>query len=128
MAPALSTVKLEDEDVKRLILEALEVIRSDDFDCYFELFADDAVWMMPSSYHDVHLDEARSFYRFTKKFRLDQEASVDELVTAGDWAFVRISFDWLLAEWRKQFEHSRRCLRRSNAGWLVANRFELVAS
>ena len=45
MAPALSIVKAEDEDVKRLILEALEVIRSGGFNCYFELFADDAVWM-----------------------------------------------------------------------------------
>lgn len=71
MAPALSTVKAEDEEVKRLIPEALEVIRSDGFNCYFELFADDAVWMMPSSYHDMHLDEARSFSRFTKKCRFD---------------------------------------------------------
>ena len=35
MAPALSIVKAEDEDVKRLILEALEVIHSDGFNCYF---------------------------------------------------------------------------------------------
>lgn len=96
MAPALAKVSEEDEAVKALILEALDVIRSDDFDRYFELFTDDAVWMMPSSFKDVHQDEARSFYRFTRKFKFDQETAVDEVVVAGDWAYVRVSFDGYL--------------------------------
>ena len=61
-----------------------EIIRSDDFDRYFDLFTDDAVWMMPSSYEDIRIEEARSFYRFTSKFRFDQETQVDELVITGD--------------------------------------------
>ena len=96
MAPALARVRQEDEAVKDLILRALNVIRSDDFDRYFDLFADDAVWMMPSSFSDVHRDQARSFYGFTRKFRFDQETAVDEVVVADDWAYVRVSFDGYL--------------------------------
>ncbi len=96
MAPALSNVDIEDQSVKALVLSALEIIRSDDFDRYFDLFTEDAVWMMPSSYGDVHAEEARSFYGFTSKFRFDQETTVEELVVADDWAFARISFDGYL--------------------------------
>ena len=96
MSPALARVRAEDEAVRSLILEALDVIRSDDFDRYFDLFADDAVWMMPSSFNDVHQTEARSFYRFTRKFKFDQETSVDEVVVSDDWAYVRVSFNGYL--------------------------------
>ena len=96
MAPALARVQEEDEAVGSLILEALDVIRSDDFERYFDLFTDDAVWMMPSSLKDVHQEEARSFYRFTRKFKFDQETTVDEVVVSGDSAYVRVSFDGYL--------------------------------
>ena len=96
MSPALARVREEDEAVKSLILEALEIIRSDDFDRYFDLFTDDAVWMMPSSFNDVHRDEARTFYRFTRKFKFDQETSVDEVVVSGDVAYVKVSFNGYL--------------------------------
>ncbi len=96
MAPALARVRTEDEAVKSLILEALDVIRSDDFDRYFDLFTDDAVWMMPSNFDDVHQTKARSFYRFTRKFKFDQETSVDEVVVSDDWAYVRLSFNGYL--------------------------------
>lgn len=96
MAPALAKTSDEYDRVKSLILRALEVIRSDSFDEYFDLFSDDAVWMMPSKYQDVTKDGARKFYRFTRKFRFDQMTSVDELVIAEDWAFVRVSFDGFL--------------------------------
>lgn len=96
MSQTLAKIRAEDEAVRKLILEALEVIGSDDFDRYFDLFEDDAVWMMPSSFKDVHMDEARTFYRFTRKFRFDQETSVDEVVVSDDWAYVRISFNGYL--------------------------------
>ena len=96
MAPALQKLEDDYDRVKDLILQALNIIRSDDFDSYFDLFTDDAVWMMPSSYHDVHKAEARSFYRFTDKFYFDQKAQVDEVVVSGDWAYVRVSFDGYL--------------------------------
>ena len=96
MAPALARVREEDEAVKDIILEALDVIRSDDFDRYFDLFTEDAVWMMPSSFKDVDQDEARSFYRFTRKFKFDQETAVDEVVVSDDWAYVRVSFEGYL--------------------------------
>ncbi|MGI9322146.1 MAG: YybH family protein [Pseudomonadales bacterium] len=94
MATALA--KVEDEAVHKLILEALDVIGSDDFDRYFDLFTEDAVWMMPSTFNDVRVEEARSFYSFTRKFKFDQKASIDEVVIAGDWALVRLSFDGFL--------------------------------
>lgn len=94
--PALSQTSSDYDAVKLLILNAIEIIRSDHFDDYFDLFTDDAVWMMPSSDKDVRIDEARSFYGFTKKFRFDQETSIDELVVRDDWAYVRITFDGYL--------------------------------
>lgn len=94
--PALTSVPDSYEDVKKLILDALNIIRSDNFDPYFDLFTDDAVWMMPNSYKDISIDEARNFYGFTSKFRFDQQASIEELVVSGDWAFARVSFDGYL--------------------------------
>jgi len=94
--PALSKLAPEDEAVKRLVLQALEIIRSDDFERYFDLFTDDAIWMMPSKYRDVHLDEARTFYRFTDKFWFDQESTVEEIKIHEELAYVRVSFDGYL--------------------------------
>ena len=96
MTPAPSQISTNDDSVKQLILRALEVIRSDHFDDYFDLFTKDAAWMMPSSNKDVHIDEARNFYGFTKNFWFDQETSIDEIVVSGDYAFVRVSFDGFL--------------------------------
>ncbi|HKI73402.1 MAG TPA: DUF4440 domain-containing protein [Pseudomonadales bacterium] len=96
MAPALSQVNTDYDGVRLLVLRALEIIRSDNFDEYFDLFTDDAVWMMPSSYKDVNKDHARTFYRFTDKFRFEQESVIEELVISDDWAFVRLSFDGYL--------------------------------
>jgi ketosteroid isomerase-like protein len=108
MAPALANVKAEDEGVRSLILEALSIIRSDDFDRYFDLFTDDAVWMLPSSGKDVHMAQARTFYGFTAKFRFDQQCQVEELVVSEDWAFVRLTFDGYL---RARFDESAPPLR-----------------
>lgn len=96
LAPALSEVTDDYAGARRLILEALEVIRSDNFERYFDLFTDDAIWMMPSRYEDVGKGEARRFYGFTEKFRFEQEISIDELVVEADWAYVRLSFDGYL--------------------------------
>jgi len=96
VAPALSQVNTDYDGVRLLVLRALEIIRSDNFDEYFDLFTDDAVWMMPSSYKDVNKDHARTFYRFTDKFRFEQESVIEELVISDDWAFVRLSFDGYL--------------------------------
>ena len=97
--PALFKVSNPSEDydkVSKLILEALRVIRSDDFSPYFNLFTDDAVWMMPSNFKDVGKEEAKTFYLFTKKFRFDQETAIEELQVVDDMAYVRVSFDGYL--------------------------------
>jgi len=96
MATALSRLDEEYSSVKRAILQALAAIRSDHFEDYFDCFADDAVWMMPSKNYDVHIDEAKKFYGFTKNFRFDQETTIDELVVEKDLAMVRVSFDGYL--------------------------------
>jgi ketosteroid isomerase-like protein len=94
--PALSRISSPSkayDDVKKLLLEALRIIRSDDFTPYFDLFSDDAVWMMPSSLKDSGKKEAESFYGSTKKFRFDQEIAIEELNIVDDMAYVRVSFD-----------------------------------
>ncbi len=108
MSPAISKSNLsegrsevfgqtaDDAKVKRLILKALATIRSHCFEDYFDLFTDDAVWMMPSSKGDVGIEKARSFYGFTKNFWFDQETSIDEVRISGDIAFVRVGFDGYL--------------------------------
>lgn len=96
MAPALSKLDPTYDGVKSAVLDALAAIRSDHFETYFDCFTEDAVWMMPSKNHDVKIEEARQFYGFTKNFRFDQEASVDELLVTGDTAVVRVSFDGYL--------------------------------
>ncbi|MFT5011670.1 MAG: ketosteroid isomerase-like protein [Patiriisocius sp.] len=96
MAPALLQLDEEYSSVRRAILQALAAIRSDYFDDYFDCFTDDAVWMMPSKSHDVHIEEAKKFYGFTKNFRFDQETTIDELVVEKDLAMVRVSFDGYL--------------------------------
>ena len=73
-------IQTEDERrVQRLLLSAINCTQSDDFFSYFDLFAADAVWMMPASRQDVTLDEARRFYRFTEKFRFEQQVTIDEV-------------------------------------------------
>lgn len=127
MAPALSEVtgnnaKKDDDAVRLLVLQALEIIRSDNFDAYFDLFADDAVWMMPSSFADVGKEEARRFYRFTKKFRFDQQTVVEELVVTGDWAYVRVSFDGYL---RAKFDDTSPPLRSvSRHVWILRRQLD----
>lgn len=108
VAPALAKIDDDDDAVKLLILSALEIIRSDDFDRYFKLFTDDAVWMMPNSFKDVGVAEARTFYRFTSKFRFDQKTTVDEVVLMGDSAYVRVGFDGYL---RSKFDENAPPLR-----------------
>ena len=128
MSPAVSEVTDAYAGVRPLILDAIEIIRSDNFERYFDLFTDDAVWMMPSSYSDVQKTEARAFYRFTDKFRFDQDISIEELVVEGDWAFVRLGFDGYLRPKRDSGERPLRSIsrhlwvlhRQADGNWKIA--------
>jgi hypothetical protein len=82
--------------VQRLLLNAINATQSDNFFSYFELFTSDAVWMMPSNRQDVSLSEAKRFYRFTDKFRFEQQVTIDEVQIFGQRGFARISFDGYL--------------------------------
>ena len=122
VAPALANLHDDDDAVKLLILRALDIIRSDDFDRYFTLFTDDAVWMMPNSFRDVGLEEAKTFYRFTAKFRFDQKTTVDEVVLMGDSAYVRLGFDGYL---RSKFDESAPPLRSiSRHVWILKRQLD----
>lgn len=94
--PVLRQAGQDEEVVQALIDRALEITQSDDFDRYFDLFTDDARWMMPSSFKDVGVEEAKSFYGFTRKFRFEQKTSVEEVLLSGDLACARISLDGYL--------------------------------
>ena len=94
--PAFTQAIADEESVRALIDRALEITQSDNFAPYFDLFTDDAHWMMPSRFEDVGVEEAKSFYRFTKKFRFEQTTRVDEVLLSGDLAFARISLDGYL--------------------------------
>lgn len=88
---------IDDEQVIRSLVEtAIAYIKAGDFDSYFALFAEDAIWMLPSDYNDVGRTEARSFYRFTEKFRFEQEMTINEIAVSGDLAFARISMQGFL--------------------------------
>jgi uncharacterized protein (TIGR02246 family) len=122
VAPALAKRTGDEEAVRMLILEALDIIRSHDFDRYFDLFADDAIWMMPASFKDVGIKEARAFYRFTAKFWFDQQTTVDEVSVSGDTAIVRVGFDGFL---RSKFDESAPPLRSiSRHIWVLKKQFD----
>ncbi len=128
MSPALSKLPEGYDSVRHTILRALEVIRSDHFEDYFDLCTPDALWMMPSSHRDIGIEEAKQFYGFTKNFRFDQEVTVDELVVVDDLAYVRVTFDGYLRPKKDQTAQPLRSvsrhiwiLRRQAAGdWKIS--------
>lgn len=94
MTPQPFTQVMDDKQaVRDLIEQAVQALQSDHFDDYLDLFTDDAVWMLPSRFQDIGIDEARTFYGFTEKFQFEQQLTIDEIMVAGDWAFARISLD-----------------------------------
>ncbi|MDH5738349.1 MAG: nuclear transport factor 2 family protein, partial [Gammaproteobacteria bacterium] len=82
--------------INDLVVRAINIIRSHNFMPYFDLFTDDALWMMPNNFKDVGKEEARKFYRFTEKFWFDQQISIDEMLVVDSLAFVRLTFDGFL--------------------------------
>ncbi|HJN50795.1 MAG: nuclear transport factor 2 family protein [Pseudomonadales bacterium] len=120
---------VDDTQAIRAVIElAVQSLQSDHFDDYFDLFTDDAVWMIPSRFQDIGIDEARSFYGFTDKFRFDQRLTIDEIMLAGDWAFVRISLDGHLraksdlhaAPLRSISRHMWILQRQQDGSWMIA--------
>lgn len=95
---ASSKTRSNDEinEVSEIVAMAIEAIRSDNFMSYFDFFSEDALWMMPNSSEDVNSEEAKKFYRFTEKFRFDQQVSVNEILLSENIAVVRVSFDGYL--------------------------------
>ena len=82
--------------VQHLVLDAINRTQSDDFDRFFDLFTPEATWMLPSQVADVGLKEAKQFYRFTRKFRFEQQVNIDEVRVFAEVAFARLTFDGYL--------------------------------
>jgi uncharacterized protein (TIGR02246 family) len=88
----------DDVDAIRAIFETVVLSAEEgDLEGYLALYADDAVWMFKDRLEDAGKDEARQLYRFMEQYSFDQEVSLDEIVVAGDWAFVRLTADgWVV--------------------------------
>lgn len=125
---SLSQIVDDEQAIRDLIEQAVHTLQSDHFDDYFDLFTADAVWMIPSSFKDIGIGEARSFYGFTAKFRFDQKLTIDEVIVTGDWAFARISLDGHLraksdveaAPLRSISRHMWLLQRQQDGSWLIA--------
>lgn len=85
-----------ERDVRHLLLDAINRTQSDEFDRFFDLFTSEATWMLPSQIKDVGLDEAKKFYRFTHKFRFEQQVSIEEVRVFSEVAYARLTFDGFL--------------------------------
>lgn len=92
----LPVVTQDERKVREVIERAVFTLHTEPIDAYFEFYAKDAVWMIPSSYRDISFEEAKSFYGFTGKFRFDQKLTINEVRVADDWAFARISLEGYL--------------------------------
>lgn len=124
----LPQVMDDKQAVRDLIEQAVQCLQSDHFDDYFDLFTDDAVWMLPSRFQDIGIDEARTFYGFTEKFQFEQQLTIDEIMVAGDWGFARISLDGHLraksdlqsAPLRSISRHMWILQRQQDGRWMIA--------
>ena len=86
----------DERDVRHLVLDAINRTQSDEFERFFDLFTPEATWMLPSQTKDVGLDEAKRFYRFTEKFRFEQQVNIDEVRVFSEVAYARLTFDGFL--------------------------------
>jgi len=93
---AVATIIQTQASIRELVEKAFRLISEGDFTGYFDLFTEDAVWMLPSDFEDVNRAKARSFYGFTDKFRFDQQMTIHEVGASGDLGFARISMDGFL--------------------------------
>jgi len=123
----LPRVAKDEQKIRELIEAAVFALHTGTIDDYFRFYADDAVWMIPSSYHDVGLEEARTFYGFTAKFRFDQRLTINEVFASGDRGHARISLEGYLrpraeanvAPLRSISRHLWILERRGKRGWLI---------
>lgn len=92
--PESSTdVEADSLAVLELVNRIQETAGAGNFDAYFDLYTDDAVWMFPDDFEDVGKEGARDAYGFVERYTFDQETTINEIQVMGDWAFARLSFD-----------------------------------
>jgi uncharacterized protein (TIGR02246 family) len=119
----------EDVDAIKAIFERVVLSAEEgDLEGYLALYTDDAVWMFKDRLEDAGKDEVRQRYRFMEEYSFDQKVSLDEIVVAGDWAFVRLTADgWLVPKpgvdgdrRRAVSRHLTIARRQSDGSWKLA--------
>jgi len=79
--------------IQALFDKVLVLASAGDADSLLELYTNDAIWMLPDRWQDSKKKEASSFYQeFFDWATLDREnyrIQLDEVIVAGEWAFVR---------------------------------------
>jgi uncharacterized protein (TIGR02246 family) len=82
----------EPDDIKKLQAAWINALRAADIDCLMSMVTDDVVAAHPGGKTTRGKQElADDFRRFFRDFRMDQRATSEETVVAGDWAFDRAS-------------------------------------
>jgi uncharacterized protein (TIGR02246 family) len=83
--------------IKAIVDSVILASQQGDLEGYLNLYTEDAVWMFNDRLEDAGKDAVRLRYRFMEQYSFDQQVSIDEIVVAGDWAFVRLTADgWLV--------------------------------
>jgi uncharacterized protein (TIGR02246 family) len=78
------------EEIEKLKAAYVAALRTGDVDRLLDMVTDDVVAMHPNGKTTHGKQElADDFRRFFAKFRMDQTATSEETVVAGEWAFDR---------------------------------------
>ena len=100
---------------------------SGDFEAWLSLFADDAIVMVPNLPALTNKAAIREWNApFFEKFDLHEESDEREVEVAGDWAYIRAHWTWILTpkgggEVIKDTGNSIWILRRQSDGsWKIA--------
>ena len=83
--------------IQAIFKEYDDAIMAGDLEGYLSLFVDDCVVLPPNAKVLLGKDSYRSYARpIIEQFDMEEAITVEETQVAGDWAFARGSFKWLL--------------------------------
>jgi len=82
----------EANDIKKLQAAWIDALKAADIECLMRMVTDDVVATHPNGKTTRGKQElADDFRRFFQNFRMDQSATSEETIVAGEWAFDRAS-------------------------------------
>jgi uncharacterized protein (TIGR02246 family) len=86
--------KAAHDEVSAVIDDFWVTQRAGDLDAFMNVFAEDALWMLPNQREDGNKAEAREYYGFLNNYAFDVRMTKDEIQVSGaDWAFARVTFE-----------------------------------